>query len=579
MKVIRRSPMGMLILVSLFGIASFTPFGPMPAQGDEASAATCHRRQIDAKCSTIPHNPTVSLTLPSIGVSNFAWKTFIALNWPADCSGEPMTDKKIGEAAGRARVWEFYRTSEEIFLPDGKNPTTIQPTLPWPCRHDQQQPQPPLRLRLAEAFLEVQHDDPYVYDSLDMLEQDLFRSDDRCPFGPPPGTDKNGFLCRNGELIKGISMRKLLQANAIPLVDQDGNYIVNVIRVNPVAFNQIVRRGWYQAKQLSQDAAKLKDGQFLAFACSKRPSPNFPSTVPCGEGDDQHKYDQEGAIQLKIAWRILTPREAQQGRYFTTKRTFSIPPENNATGQQASLSVDVGLVGFHIMSKTSTMGWVWASFEHIDSAPVHPEARDQKPYLFYNPDCQGAHCDPDQIYVKKPYLWDTTPGARQTAVTCKDPDQQPPCDTIDQIPAQLLRFRATDKPFPESGATIRKHNKQWRKALKAVCENHPASCDASVWPYYRLAGVQWLRNSQNPYDYCAPDNRGPNGCKIPSPRGIVPTTPLTIVSLEPYTQKVSCIVCHTVARLPVEKVERCNIHPFASKRGCADFSFILGDAK
>jgi hypothetical protein len=51
---------------------------------------------------------------------------------------------------------------------------------------------------------------------------------------------------------------------------------------------------------------------------------------------------------------------------------------------------------------------------------------------------------------------------------------------------------------------------------------------------------------------------------------------LTNTALEPYAQGVSCIVCHTAARLPIQgKFCQLNGEP----KNCADFSFLMDNAK
>jgi hypothetical protein len=55
-----------------------------------------------------------------------AWQAFVALNWPAEPDGEPVRSQTIGSADTSApRVWEYWRPSATIFLPDGAQP------LPW----------------------------------------------------------------------------------------------------------------------------------------------------------------------------------------------------------------------------------------------------------------------------------------------------------------------------------------------------------------------------------------------------------------------------------------------------------------
>lgn len=50
-----------------------------------------------------------------------AWQAFIALNWPAEANGKPDPRKSIADKEAD-RVWNFWRPSSTIFLPDGAPP-------------------------------------------------------------------------------------------------------------------------------------------------------------------------------------------------------------------------------------------------------------------------------------------------------------------------------------------------------------------------------------------------------------------------------------------------------------------------
>ena len=54
--------------------------------------------------------------------SEYAWKLFVALNWPADPAkrGAPNCDASFGSEG--PTVWETYKTSDELFLPRGADP-------------------------------------------------------------------------------------------------------------------------------------------------------------------------------------------------------------------------------------------------------------------------------------------------------------------------------------------------------------------------------------------------------------------------------------------------------------------------
>src|SRR4051812_24010322 len=70
----------------------------------------------------IPHDVVakVSLGYSSLSASvqqpfdEFSWQSFVALNWPADPFGRPLRDSILTHAAS-PRVWEFYRTPQDVF--------------------------------------------------------------------------------------------------------------------------------------------------------------------------------------------------------------------------------------------------------------------------------------------------------------------------------------------------------------------------------------------------------------------------------------------------------------------------------
>lgn len=77
--------------------------------------------------STIPTEITVtgqSPTLESLqhDFDVFSWQSFIALNWPANPDGSPNNDLMIGHTPSSPTVWQSWRESRSIFLPNGATP-------------------------------------------------------------------------------------------------------------------------------------------------------------------------------------------------------------------------------------------------------------------------------------------------------------------------------------------------------------------------------------------------------------------------------------------------------------------------
>ncbi len=116
------------------------------------------------------------------------------------------------------------------------------------------------------------------------------------------------------------------------------------------------------------------------------------------------KYEAEDAIEIKAVWRVFDGRNTEQekARYYLTKRKI-VSEKGEILEEQAEL----GLIGLHIMHKTSRFSWIWSTFEHIDNAPPcdHQKMTPQKTtgYTLYNRVCNTENCN--RPYVKPPYLW------------------------------------------------------------------------------------------------------------------------------------------------------------------------------
>lgn len=237
----------------------------------------------------IPVNPN-SAVVNEGNLGAFAWQTFVALNWPASSGGSPLTDKKIGEAPGLPRVWEFYKTPENVFNPRSEQSTSLKVQN---LRFTEFASNQTLEKITQRALLEYEKDNP---------NQDLLR------ILPKPESAQI--------FVKGLE----------PLVDRQGNYILNEVRMNPVEVAQIVDNQWY-------DPANLQDfddeeNPFALMCSDKEPNGTYPADAPFDKLPCSQKNgnDSEGTIELKAAWMVLpdpVPDE-MRSKYYTTTRTFYI---------------------------------------------------------------------------------------------------------------------------------------------------------------------------------------------------------------------------------------------------------------
>ncbi len=94
-------------------------------------------------------------------------------------------------------------------------------------------------------------------------------------------------------------------------------------------------------------------------------------SLPCGDAQTLGDGG-EGAIEVKAAWRQLTPQEVQSGRFFMRKVIYY-----TGTGGTPSVfnNAVYGLVGLHIIHKTKTFpAFVFATWEQVDN---YDDATDQ----------------------------------------------------------------------------------------------------------------------------------------------------------------------------------------------------------
>lgn len=465
----------------------------------------------------IPENPPSSAN-PLQAFGNFAWETFVALNWPADCSGSALKGKEIGQDSQAPRVWEFYNYPDDIFLPNGDKPDP-KPVIPPQCEDVNAVPIA-RKLRLTEIG-----------------PNRIFSG-----FGPTiPEEDQARYEETSIELPFGYV-----------LVDRAGNYVLSESRMNPVEVDQIVENDWYSADELAalnfnNEVSGSYANPFELMCSSKEdyyyPTSNHP-LAPCRDNKT------EGTIEIKAAWMVLPENPDDNDselpnpkKYYTTKRTLLV---ENTEREEKEVTVPVALIGFHILQKTSLQGWIWSTFEHIDNAPdPNPQGSDGLEcytppevsyYNLYDSDSPSPINTPLAII---PYLWqDEFPHA----VTEKDGK------IVDQERSNITRQVC----ITSVAADI---NKDWQEKLEGF---EPTS----VWKNYQLIGVQWLKQPYDPYG---------------DGRDVFPKRMIN-AALEPYPQEVpeflkpfpdagfSCIGCHTAATLPNRSVK-------------ADFSFMMQDAK
>lgn len=80
----------------------------------------------------IQANPPFSLESLQHDFDVFSWQSFVALNWPANADGTPNNNLVIGQQPGGPVVWQSWKESRDIFLPDGAQPPAWNQPNPVP---------------------------------------------------------------------------------------------------------------------------------------------------------------------------------------------------------------------------------------------------------------------------------------------------------------------------------------------------------------------------------------------------------------------------------------------------------------
>jgi len=360
------------------------------------------------------------------------WQTFIYLNWPARPGSRGVPDPSAKFGGPGATVWETYKTVDQVFLPDGIKPA------PW--NQDAVNSALPENIAADAAAGKVR-----ALTRTSKVSRTVAARID--PASAPDAATQT--------MLKDIQ-----QADQNVLYDQQKVPVFYEIAMSKIQFDYIVNNGLYNANTQ------------LAYAQKSNIVPPF------------------GSVEVKTAWKVLTPAEVQSGRFHTMPAYIPSLPQPQAT---------VGLVGFHInvggapqkKGNAYTIG-IWGTFAHVDNAPLASQLG-QGPYNFYNPDC--------------------------TAITACAPNN------AQTNPTQVVQNFADDSQA--DGVN---------KLAQAMIKRYDAN---SPWQHYKLINAQW---SPRGIPVSTP-------AKVPLQLGIPSTMRLMNPVLETFMQTngTNCAGCHANA--------------------------------
>jgi hypothetical protein len=267
------------------------------------------------------------------GFDFYSWRTFIAMNSPAD--GTPIEKSQPDQ---RTR-WEDMDSFKQLL--DVMLPAKMQPPK-WSTDKAGMEAE---RDRLIPAECAVLHKQMPDRMVVKMIEESFNE-----PF-------KTG-----------------------PLIDQQGRYAIFDILMNRQMFNYILEHHLYSKD--GQDGA-ANSGLLVDFPVGQNAKDATPT--------QKAVVADLGAFMLKVSWKILGPDEPKPETFHQVKALVLMPP-GDPKAKRPCLPETLGLIGFHAVHKTASRPqWIWTSFEHVKNVPDKDEVSAKKfdgPYNFFSVNCK-----------------------------------------------------------------------------------------------------------------------------------------------------------------------------------------------
>jgi hypothetical protein len=416
----------------------------------------------------------------------FAWRLFVAMNWPANAEGVPdpavSLKQDAGEGSWRPRVWETMAEVNALFRRYGAEPQ------PW----------------TGGAYPGTFTPGKYMPLTLWMYSK----------------------VNNRNAVNRTQVVDESLQAFTGPLVDQQGLWARYKVYVNRTSYEYIRRNKLYSL----EGQARFAENNVLSFARNgdKIQDETFP----------------HGTTEVKLAWKQLATYDekangpfhaadydlstadglARLGRRMTWNTDPSrclvrwsyiihnMAPTREGVPQPDPMPVPMGLVGMHISVKTrSSPQWIWTTFEQVDNVQtddlhfvtIDGAKRRLRP-TFSNP----------ELPTKLPNVLPNKNARPDAYGVFTDWDE-----SLTTTPAQVTRVI----PIPLSTQNM---NRIAQRALAA---------EDSVLQYYELIGAQWPVNPKAPA-FPSGNGSAPESIVFKTPGRMVPVY-VANTTMETFFQK------------------------------------------
>lgn len=278
--------------------------------------------------SSVPHDVPTGSSASITELAVFAWQEFIALNWPAtdpgktgqrgraDVKADFLTIRKDTNGNFPLLVWQTYRHKNELFPADGKTDPSFDSKSPV-----------------------YKYSGPAITPANSYDTMDNFNNlDESSQIGLC-----NMFAHNTVRIVYEAKVNRSVfdyaNSNGLTKCDNKGNCPTLMTALKKTA-NNLAEYGGICSTDLSI------------------------VSLPCGDAMETGDAG-EGAIEIKAAWRQLTPDETNSGRFYTRKVLYYSGPQFVDQKYQNAV---FGLVALHIIHKTKSFPtFVFATWEQVDN--------------------------------------------------------------------------------------------------------------------------------------------------------------------------------------------------------------------
>ena len=271
--------------------------------------------------STDPN--TVSLDDAQAMFNCMSWKTFIALNWPAQqgCRGTPNTELDISEERA-LRVWETWKEVFEVFQNDVGDWNPADQTWNEPA--------------------------PNVACSDIAKDRKIVRMTSKGVYGPDVTTGEVQALASGFGILR----------------DQSNNLVRYEVRFNRDEFEAV------------------RDSGFATTGTYDYGGPILPAGDSFILPDNRFGATGHGSMELKASWKVLTDTDDASRYYSQEVILHNQGGDPECEVQRMGL---LGLHIMH--KTYHAPQWSYATFEHADNTPPAGSTGDGRSYTLFNEEC------------------------------------------------------------------------------------------------------------------------------------------------------------------------------------------------